>query len=360
MTLSTHTSSLALRSTDDDARWAAVIARNAAFDGQFYFSVATTGVYCKPSCTSRRPLRKNVRFHATAEDAERAGFRACKRCRPDRASLSEDHADKIAKACRLIETADQETTLEALAQHVAMSPYHFHRMFKAIVGVTPRAYAIAERNKRIRARLVESASVTEAIYDAGFNSNGSFYAVSSQALGMTPSAFRAGGADVEIRFAVGECSLGSILVAASDKGVCAILLGEDPGALARDLELQFPRARLRGGDASFERIAATVIGFVESPGGNLDLPLDIRGTAFQHRVWDALRRIKPGTTASYREIAAMIGAPQAVRAVAGACASNRLAVVVPCHRVVRSDGSLSGYRWGVERKRRLLEREAKS
>ena len=358
MTLSTHTSSLALPSIDDDARWAAVVSRDSASDGRFYFSVETTGVYCKPSCASRRALQKNVRFHATTEDAERAGFRACKRCRPDRASLSEDHAEKIAKVCRLIETGEDKT-LKALAQHAAMSPYHFHRVFKAIVGVTPKAYAIAERNKRIRARLGRSASVTEAIYAAGFNSNGRFYAGSSQALGMSPKVFRAGGADVEIRFAIGECSLGSILVAASDKGVCAILLGDDPGALARDLESQFPRARLRAGDASFEGIAATVIGFVESPGGNLDLPLDIRGTAFQHRVWDALRRIKPGTTASYAEIAAQIGAPQAVRAVAGACASNRLAVAIPCHRVVRSDGSPSGYRWGVERKRRLLEREAK-
>ena len=359
MTLSTHTSRLALRSTDDDARWAAIAARDPAFDGRFYFSVATTGIYCKPSCASRRALRKNVRFHATAEEAERAGFRPCKRCRPDGASPARDRAEKIAKACRLIETGE-EKTLEALAQHVAMSPYHFHRIFKAIVGVTPKAYAIAERNKRMRARLGESASVTEAIYAAGFNSNSSFYAGSSQALGMTPSAFRAGGADVDIRFAIGECSLGSILVAASDKGVCAILLSDDPGALARDLESQFPRARLHSGDASFERIAATVIGFVESPCGNLDLPLDIRGTAFQQRVWEALRRIEPGTTASYMEIAAMIGAPHSVRAVAGACASNRLAVLIPCHRVVRSDGSLSGYRWGVELKRRLLEREAKS
>jgi AraC family transcriptional regulator of adaptative response/methylated-DNA-[protein]-cysteine methyltransferase len=346
--------------TLDDARWAAVIARDAAFDGRFFYSVETTGIYCRPSCPARRPKRVHVRFHDNAADAEQAGFRACKRCKPDQPSLVLQHAEKVAEACRLIETAEDEPRLDALARAVGLSPYHFHRIFKAVLGVTPKAYATAHRNKRVRERLGKSATVTQAIYDAGFNSNGRFYASSSDVLGMTPSAFRSGGANAEIKFAIGECSIGSVLVAATDKGVCAILLGNDAEVLLNELEEQFPRARLVGGDKAFERLAAKVIAFVEAPRIGLDLPLDVQGTAFQHRVWDALRRIPAGTTASYTEIAQAIGSPRSVRAVAGACASNHLAVAIPCHRVVRTDGSLSGYRWGVERKRALLTREAKS
>ena len=346
--------------TRDEARWAAVIARDAAFDGRFFYSVETTGVYCRPSCAARRPNRTNVRFHDTAEDAERAGFRPCKRCKPGEPSLVQQHAEKVKEACRLIETAEAEPKLDDLAQAVGLSPYHFHRIFKAALGVTPKAYATAQRNKRVRDELGRSATVTQAIYAAGFNSNGRFYANSSEVLGMTPSDFRSGGAKAEMRFAVGACSLGAILVAASDKGVCAILLGDDPESLLKDLQDRFPRARLLGGDKDFERLTAKVISFVEAPRGGLDLPLDIQGTAFQHRVWEALRRIPAGATASYAEIAEAIGAPKSVRAVARACASNHLAVAIPCHRVVRTDGSLSGYRWGVKRKRALLAREAKA
>jgi len=346
-------------SARDDARWEAVIARDASFDGQFYYSVATTGVYCRPSCPARLAKRCNVSFHDTAADAERAGFRACKRCKPDGLSLDQQHAETVAEACRLIETAEVTPTLDALAEAVGLSPYHFHRIFKAAVGVTPKAYATAHRNKRVRDQLNRSGTVTEAIYDAGFNSNGRFYAISAKVLGMTPTDFRSGGANAEIKFAIGECSLGAILVAASDKGVCAILLGDEPEALARDLQDQFPRAQLVGGDAAFERLAAQVIGFVEAPGIGLDLPLDVQGTAFQHRVWDALRRIPAGSTASYAEIAEAIGAPKSVRAVARACAANHLAVAIPCHRVVRTDGALSGYRWGVQRKQALLDIEAR-
>ena len=346
-------------SARDDSRWEAVIARDASFDGQFYYSVATTGVYCRPSCPARLAKRCNVSFHDTAADAERAGFRACKRCKPDGLSLDQQHAETVAEACRLIETAEVTPTLDALAEAVGLSPYHFHRIFKAAVGVTPKAYATAHRNKRVRDQLNRSGTVTEAIYDAGFNSNGRFYATSAKVLGMTPTDFRSGGANAEIKFAIGECSLGAILVAASDKGVCAILLGDEPEALARDLQDQFPRAQLVGGDAAFERLAAQVIGFVEAPGIGLDLPLDVQGTAFQHRVWDALRRIPAGSTASYAEIAEAIGAPKSVRAVARACAANHLAVAIPCHRVVRTDGALSGYRWGVQRKRALLDIEAR-
>jgi AraC family transcriptional regulator, regulatory protein of adaptative response / methylated-DNA-[protein]-cysteine methyltransferase len=344
----------------DDARWAAVVARDAAFDGQFVTAVETTGIYCRPSCPAKRPNRANVRFYATAEAAERAGFRPCKRCKPTEPSLAERHAEKVRKACRLIETADAPPKLDDLAAAVGLSPYHFHRLFTAALGVTPKAYATAHRHQRVRRELGQSPTVTQAIYGAGFNSNGRFYATSSEVLGMTPSQFRAGGADAEIKFAIGQSSLGLVLIAASDKGVCAIFFGDRPDGLARDLKKQFPQARLVGGDAAFEALAAKVIDFVEDPRAGLDLPLDIRGTAFQHRVWQALRRIPAGSTASYAEIAKAIGAPKAVRAVARACATNRIAVAIPCHRVIGSDGSLTGYAGGIARKRALLAKEAKS
>jgi AraC family transcriptional regulator of adaptative response/methylated-DNA-[protein]-cysteine methyltransferase len=342
-----------------DLRWAAVVARDARADGSFVYSVRTTGVYCRPSCGARRPLPENVAFHATTADAERAGFRACKRCRPGDVPLAARHATTVADLCRLIENAERMPTLDALATHAGWSAHHLHRTFKAVTGLTPRAYAAAHRAQRLRAQLGRGASVTDAIYDAGYNSSGRFYAEADRVLGMTPSSFRAGGADADIRFAVGACSLGSILVAASARGVCAILLGDDPDALLRDLQDRFPRARLIGGDAKFEELVARVVAFVEAPRIGLDLPLDLRGTAFQQRVWQALRAIPPGETTSYSEIAQRIGAPKSVRAVAGACAANALAVAVPCHRVVRNDGALSGYRWGVERKRALLDREAR-
>lgn len=344
--------------TERDPRWAAVIARDAGADGTFYYSVKTTSVYCRPSCAARLARPENVRFHATCADAELAGFRPCKRCKPDQPALVKQHAAKITEACRLIKGAETAPSLEELARHVGLSTYHFHRMFKSITGLTPKAYAAAHRAQRMRNELGRCGTVTEAIFDAGYNSNARFYEKSNEVLGMTPTSYRSGGANTDIRFAVGECSLGSILVAQSDRGVCAILLGDDPDELARDLQDRFPRANLIGGDASFEQLVATVVGFVEAPGLGLDLPLDVRGTAFQQRVWHALREIPPGSTASYADIANRIGSPQAFRAVAQACAANALAVAIPCHRVVRNDGALSGYRWGVSRKRALLEREA--
>ncbi len=345
------------RRNQDDARWDAVVARDAEFDGRFYYAVASTGVYCRPSCAARRPNRENVRFFASPAAAERAGFRPCKRCKPDRPPLKQLQAEKVAAACRLIETAEEEPTLDALADAVGVSPYHFHRLFKAATGVTPKAYASAHRRSRVRDRLGTSGTVTEAIYAAGFNSNGRFYAGAAEALGMTPTDFRHGGRNQMLRYAIGACSLGQVLVAASDKGVAAIFFGDDNDSLLADLRAQFPRARLIGGDTDFERLVAKVVAFVEDPKMGMDLPLDVRGTAFQHRVWDALRRIPAGSTASYAEIAEKIGAPGSARAVARACASNPIAVAIPCHRVVRSDGSLSGYRGGVERKRTLLEKE---
>jgi AraC family transcriptional regulator of adaptative response/methylated-DNA-[protein]-cysteine methyltransferase len=348
------------RFVTEDEQWAAVMRRDRAADGVFYYSVRTTGVYCRPSCAARLPRRENVRFHATSVDAEAAGFRPCKRCRPDEASLAQRRAAAVAQACRLIQEADELPGLDALAASAGMSRFHFHRVFKALTGLTPKAYAAAHRANRVRDELARSATVTDAIYGAGFNSQGRFYATSAQMLGMTPTDFRSGGDGTSIRFAVGDCSMGAILVAATDKGVCAILLGDDPETLVRDLQDRFPKARLIGGDAQFEQLVAKVVGFVEAPALGLDLPLDVRGTAFQRRVWQALRKIPAGSTASYSEIAERIGAPKAVRAVAQACASNPVAVAIPCHRVVRKDGGLSGYRWGVERKRALLERESGS
>jgi AraC family transcriptional regulator of adaptative response/methylated-DNA-[protein]-cysteine methyltransferase len=344
--------------TEADARWKSILMRDPRADGKFYYSVKTTGVYCRPSCAARRAKPENVQFHATCAEAERAGFRPCRRCRPGQESLASQHAAGIAEVCRFIEESEEETGLAQLASRAGLSTYYFHRVFKAITGLTPKAYAAAHRAQRVRRQLGASSTVTEAIYDAGYNSNGRFYETSNEVLGMTPSTYRAGGASTEIRFAVGECSLGSILVAQSERGVCAILLGDDADELARDLQNRFPRAELVGGDTEFEQLVAQVVGFVEAPALGLELPLDVRGTAFQQRVWQALRMIPAGSTASYADIAQRIGSPKSVRAVAQACGANALAVAIPCHRVVRHDGALSGYRWGVERKRALLDKEA--
>jgi AraC family transcriptional regulator of adaptative response/methylated-DNA-[protein]-cysteine methyltransferase len=340
-----------------DPRFQSIASRDRGSDGKFYYSVRTTGVYCRPSCGARLPLPSNVAFHETREEAERAGFRPCKRCKPDQPPLHERYAAKVADVCRAIEESESTPGLAELAKRAGLSPHHFHRVFKAVTGLTPREYGASHRARRAREVLKKSASVTEAIYDAGFNSSGRFYAAASGMLGMTPTDYREGGKDAEIRFAVGECSLGSILVAATAKGVCAILLGDDPDALVKDLQDRFPRAAFLGGDETFEAIVAKVVGFVEAPSLGLDLPLDVKGTAFQERVWKALRGIPSGETATYSQIAARIGAPSAGRAVAQACAANPLAVAIPCHRVVRRDGSLSGYRWGVARKEALLKKE---
>jgi AraC family transcriptional regulator of adaptative response/methylated-DNA-[protein]-cysteine methyltransferase len=276
-------------------------------------------------------------------------------------SAQSRYAALVARACRLIETSAAPLSLDELAARAGMSPFHFHRVFKAETGLTPKAYASAHRARRLRGGLsARRTSVTDAIYGAGFNSSSRFYETSAQLLGMRARDYRAGGTGAVIRFAVGQCSLGAILAAQSQRGICAILLGDDPEALVRDLQDQFPRSQLIGGDAGFERLIAQVVGFVEAPSIGLNLPLDVRGTAFQQRVWQALRKIPSGTTATYTEIAKRIGAPRAVRAVGRACGTNPIAVAIPCHRVVRRDGALSGYRWGVERKRELLRREAQS
>jgi AraC family transcriptional regulator of adaptative response/methylated-DNA-[protein]-cysteine methyltransferase len=343
--------------TDSD-RWQAVVQRQRAADGAFVYSVKTTGVYCRPSCVARLARRENVRFYDSPEDAERGGFRACKRCRPNQFQTSQSHGAAIAKACRLIEGAAQPPSLESLARSVGLSPSHFHRVFRACTGVTPKAYSDAVRTNRIRERLANGKSVTAAAYAAGFQSSSRFYSASLKILGMTPNQFRAGGRGEKIRFAVGQCSLGAILVAATDKGICAIALGDDPSALVNDLQDRFSHSELVGGDTKFDKLVAQVVGFVERPTTDCKLPLDVQGTAFQQRVWQLLCKIPCGKTATYAQIARQLGRPSAVRAVASAIAANPIAVAIPCHRVIRTSGALAGYRWGIDRKTALLRLES--
>jgi len=341
-----------------DPRWARVLARDRSADGKFWYSVATTGVYCRPSCPSRAANPRNVGLHNSLTEAKATGFRPCKRCNPDGPSADIENAAIVARACRLIEESEEVPSLKGLAQAANLSTSYFHRLFKSVTGLTPKDYAEAHQASRVRDRLARGHSVTEAMYDAGFNSSGRFYEKSLNMLGMTPTQYRAGGANEDIRFAVGQSSLGAILVASSDKGVAAILIGDDPDELVRDLQDRFPNARLVGGDREYESMVVRVVGFVETPQIGLNLPLDVRGTAFQRRVWQALQDIPTGQTRSYSEIARSINAPKAVRAVARACAANNIAVAIPCHRVVRHDGALSGYALGVERKRELIARES--
>jgi AraC family transcriptional regulator of adaptative response/methylated-DNA-[protein]-cysteine methyltransferase len=347
-----------LPSVADDPLWARIVARDKTADGRLWYSVSTTGVYCRPSCPSRAANPKNVQLHDSLTSAKATGFRPCRRCNPDGLSTEAENVALVAKACRIIEGSEEEPSLEELADAVGRSPSYFHRVFKATTGLTPKDYAVAHRAKKLREGLASGNSVTEAIYDAGFNSSGRFYEKSTDMLGMTPSQYRAGGANEEIKFAVGQTSLGAILVASSKKGVAAILLGDDADKLVRNLQDRFPKASLIGADRAYEALVARVVGFVEAPEIGFDLPLDVRGTAFQQRVWQALQEIPVGATVCYAEIAQRIGSPKSVRAVAGACAANNLAVAIPCHRVVRHGGSIAGYAWGVERKRALLEREA--
>ena len=344
---------------DDEECWRAVLARDRAADGRFVFAVASTGVFCRPSCAARRPLRTNTRFFADPDAATRAGFRACLRCRP---GARPRESVLVEAACRRIESADAPPPLAALAQEAGLSAAHFQRLFRAATGLSPHAYGAAMRANNARAALENAETrVTDAIYDAGFGSNGRFYAAADATFGMRPAQYRAGGAGAgAIRFALGETTLGHVLVAASARGVCRVALGDDPDALLQDLQNRFPHAELAGGDPEFEALVAQVIGLVEQPAKQVDLPVDLRGTAFQHRVWQALRRIPAGATVTYAALAAEMGAAGAMRAVGRACGANPVAVVIPCHRVVRTDGTASGYAWGLERKAELLARERSS
>jgi AraC family transcriptional regulator of adaptative response/methylated-DNA-[protein]-cysteine methyltransferase len=343
--------------TTDTERWTAIAARDTRAEGAFVYSVATTGVYCRPGCPSRLPRRENVRFHVNALAAERAGFRPCKRCRPREASMETRNAMIVSQACRSIETAEDMPSLDDLAGRAGLSPFHFHRIFKAITGVTPKAYGNASRARRLHAELTDGASVTEAIYAAGYQSSGRFYEASSEVLGMTPTTYRKGGEGTSIQYSFGRCSLGEVLVAATEKGLCAVSMGDGQDELLAALKAQFPKAELVAGGDEFEDSITAVIAVLEQPRLGLDLPLDLQGTAFQIRVWQALRAIPPGETLSYSDLAARLGMAKGARAVASACAANKIAVAVPCHRVVGRNGSLTGYRWGVRRKRALLDRE---
>ena len=345
---------------EDDPRWSAVLARDRAADGAFVLAVRTTGIYCRPSCPARRPHRANAAFFDGPEAARAAGFRACLRCDPDRAGRPSLAAEAVAAAAGMIGDAiaadAPAPALEALAARAGYAPHHFHRMFKRETGLTPRAYARAVQSRAADATLGDGASVTEAVQAGGFSAS-RFYATAGARLGMAPKVRRDGGRGETVRHATAETSLGRILVAATARGVCAIQFGEDEDELEAWLRRRFPNATLAGPDAAFAKLVDAVAALVERPGHDAGLPLDVRGTAFQERVWQALRAIPAGTTASYAEIAAAIGAPGAARGVASACAANAIGVAVPCHRVVRGDGSLSGYRWGVDRKAALLARE---
>ncbi len=349
-----------LKPSEDEVRWTAVQTRDADADGTFFYSVRSTGVFCRPSCGPRLPRRENVSFHLRAEDAVADGFRACRRCRPTSPTRAQEQATVVATLCRAIEAEDQAPILAALAALAGWSPSHTQRTFKATTGVTPKQYFDARQAERVRHELDREQSVTAAMYEAGFQSSGRFYAKADSILGMTPSQFRRGAPDRSIQFATAECTLGWVLVAATSSGICSILLGEDPAELLRDVKRRFSRASFDAADPEFDRTVSLVVALIDGDSRGGELPLDIVGTAFQKRVWAALGKIPRGQTASYAEIAAAIGSPTSARAVAQACAANPIAVAIPCHRVVRQDGGISGYRWGIERKRALLDREQKS
>jgi AraC family transcriptional regulator of adaptative response/methylated-DNA-[protein]-cysteine methyltransferase len=347
--------------TTEQARWNALIQRDSSAEGMFWYAVRTTGVYCRPTCPSRVPRRENVCFFDTPDDAEQAGFRPCKRCQPHTQAVAEQQAELVRQACAFIEAATVPPRLHEVAEVVGLSPFHFQRLFKRIVGVSPRQYAAAHQQQRLRDELRKKDNVTEAMYNAGFESSSSLYQQGAAAMGMTPSQYQQGAGKMVIHFTTAHCYLGRVLVAVTPRGICAIDIGDDPASLEAGLRDEFPQASVQqSSDPAFAEWVAQVAAFIEAPAQGLDLPLDIQGTAFQRRVWEALRAIPAGQTATYAEVAACIGQPTAARAVAQACAANRLAVAVPCHRVVRSDGKAGGYRWDPARKRRLLEREATS
>jgi len=341
----------------DTQRWQAVVAREHSADGQFIYAVKTTGIYCRPICAARLPKREHVEFFVNGAAAAAAGYRPCKRCKPEQIAVAQQQTKMIEKICRLLEQSEATLTLDVLAQHAQMSRFHFQRTFKKIIGVTPKQYQQALRAQCVQIALHEAPSVTDAMYAAGFNSSGHFYQGSDAMLGMTPTTFRAGGAAVDIQFGTATCALGMVLIAATSKGVCCIELGDNANTLIELLQRRYPRANFSPMTAQTAQWLQQLIRWIEQPQSALQLPLDIQGTAFQRQVWEALRAIPLGTTASYTEIAARIGKPKAVRAVATACANNQLALIIPCHRVIRGNGELAGYRWGIERKRELLRRE---
>lgn len=340
----------------EDEQWTIVRERDESARDHFLYAVRTTGIYCRPGCSSRLPKRENVAFFESPQDARLAGYRACKRCRPDSERTDDPVTDAVVRACRLLESPDAPTN-EKLAETVGYSPAHFQREFKRIVGVTPKSYETQVKTKQIGDSLTRGETVTNSVYAAGYGSSSRFYENASESLGMRPNQFRNGARGIEIRFASASSSLGVVLMAVTDLGICSIEIGDDIETLTQQLHNRFSAAEIIAADAELSEIVEQVIAFVERPSGLFPVPLDIQGTAFQRRVWEALQQIPAGTTTTYSRLARLIGKPTAARAVATACAANSLAVAVPCHRVVRTDGSLSGYRWGVERKQTLLDRE---
>lgn len=344
----------------DDSRWQAVTERDGSADGVFFYGVKTTGIFCRPSCGARTPLRKNVSFYPEPSEAKRAGFRACKRCKPESTPPRQRQKELVVEVCRLIEQSAKEPTLNELAGAVGLSPYHFNRVFKGIVGVTPKQYAIAHRSQAAAKNLKSSKDVTSAIYESGYGASSRFYESVQRRHGMTATDIRKGGDGIQIRYAFADSSLGLVAVAATAKGICAVLFGASQEELAEDLQNRFPKAVFEVADAGsdFERWVERTLDYLEGESSCFGIPLDVRGTAFQELVWRALHDIPRGQTASYAEVAERIGRPKSARAVAGACAANPVAVIIPCHRVVHADGGLSGYRWGTGKKRQLLERES--
>jgi AraC family transcriptional regulator of adaptative response/methylated-DNA-[protein]-cysteine methyltransferase len=348
---------VSIQFSSDDVRWSAVSENNSNADGSFYYAVITTGIYCRPSCKSKLPKRTNVQYFTTCDDAELAGYRACKRCRPKAVSKTEEIEQKIVQACRIIEESETSIKLDELAAQVNLSPYHFHRLFKNIVGITPKQYASRHQSRRFQTKLKMSSSITDAIYSSGYGSSGSAYDKNRDQLAMKPKVYRNGADGVTITYGLAQSFLGWVIVAATDRGICAIEFGDDPKSLPEQVQARFPNAQLNKADFGFKTLIREVVDFIESPKDTFQIPLDIQGTAFQQQVWEVLRQIKPGDTMSYTDVAERMGKPNAVRAVASACALNKLAVVVPCHRVISKAGKTGGYRWGSERKKRLLESE---
>jgi AraC family transcriptional regulator of adaptative response/methylated-DNA-[protein]-cysteine methyltransferase len=337
----------------DTKRWSAVLSREEDLHDSFFYAVKSTKIYCRPSCPSRRPDRKNVIFFNLTEEAERAGFRPCLRCRPN-----DTNPGIVESVCRYIEEhLDEPLTLAALSKFSGLSPFHLQRTFKSAMGVSPREYASAQRASRLKSELGQGRPVTEAMYEAGYSSSSRLYERSGDELGMTPSSYKKGGQGEQIDFTIAGSPLGRMLVASTEKGVCSVAFGDSDAALEQALREEFPAAICRPDAESLSASVTAIVDHLKGGKRQLDLPLDIRATAFQRIVWKALQSIPYGSTASYADIAELIGTPAAVRAVASACARNRIAVAIPCHRVVRKDGSISGYRWGTERKQQLLERE---
>lgn len=338
----------------DHQRWRAVLARDRASDGRFVFAVRTTGIVCRPSCGARHPRRENVAFFDTLDAALGRGFRPCKRCHPERA---DDASDLAAAACRIVGQADPLPSVGELAEAIGVTPVKLLRLFNASIGLTPKAYISAERARRLREGLRSAGSVTAAFHEAGFGSSSRFYDTAEARLGMPPRSYRAGGVGIEITYATGTSTLGVVAVAATARGVCAIELGDTAADVVARLMSRFPKAALRAGGPEFRQTVSDAIAAVERPERATRLPLDVQGTAFQEQVWRALRSIPPGRTTTYAELAGRLGRPSAARAVATAVAANPVAVLIPCHRVVRTGGGLGGYRWGIDRKRKILARE---